>query len=246
MANDLSPSTIANDAEMSAKGSKDAVNTSQQLQGKQPAAATTTTTTTTQQTIPMTVTASVSPSKQLQYDPTVKHPLLHSWTLWYDPGSKYSHKKWGENIKEIYTVSSVEDFWRLQNNILHASQLQFGTTYNWFHHGIQPKWEDPSNQNGGKWIITVSRSSTQLDRLWLWLLLACIGEQFDDESKQICGAVLNIRKGGDDRICLWIRDSTNKESVLKVGHTLKKLLELHDSFPISYYGHNQKNLSHEL
>lgn len=57
---------------------------------------------------------------------TIKHPLQHRWTLWYDnPGKKTSQESWGSHLKQIVsfdTVSTppgvtlisaqVEDFWR--------------------------------------------------------------------------------------------------------------------------------------
>lgn len=42
----------------------------------------------------------------------IKHPLLHSWTLWYDiPSGKVSEKDWLATLKQIYTFRYVEDFW---------------------------------------------------------------------------------------------------------------------------------------
>lgn len=43
---------------------------------------------------------------------TIKHPLLHPWTLWYDiPSGKVSEKDWLATLKQIYTFRYVEDFW---------------------------------------------------------------------------------------------------------------------------------------
>ena len=43
---------------------------------------------------------------------TIKHPLRHSWTLWYDiPVTKVSEKDWLSNLKQIMTMRYVEDFW---------------------------------------------------------------------------------------------------------------------------------------
>ena|SRR3990167_10567339 len=45
-------------------------------------------------------------------DLTIKHPLQNSWTMWYDHGCKKG-VAWGDHLHEIFTFSSVEDFWRL-------------------------------------------------------------------------------------------------------------------------------------
>jgi len=186
--------------------------------------------------------------KQLPFDPNMKHPLRHGWTLWYDGGgnpsksSKSSQQSWGDNIKEVYSFASVEDFWRLINNIAKPSQLQHGCTYNLFKKGITPKWEDESNKQGGKWTILVGKGKGALDREWLWLILACIGAVLEDDGEeQICGAVVNVRKA-QDKICLWTRDAENQQAVLHIGYALKRALEITEtSGTIGYQGHFQKN-----
>ncbi len=47
---------------------------------------------------------------------------------------------------------------------------------------------------------------THFDKLWLWMLLACVGEAFEDEA-EICGCVASVRKGGD-KVALWTRTAT--------------------------------------
>lgn len=46
-------------------------------------------------------------------DYSVKHPLQNTWTLWFDnPGKKASAQSWADNLKEIISIDTVEDFWR--------------------------------------------------------------------------------------------------------------------------------------
>ena len=41
------------------------------------------------------------------------HPLENSWTFWFDnPSAKSKHAAWGSSIRQIYTFSTVEHFWR--------------------------------------------------------------------------------------------------------------------------------------
>ncbi|PRP78962.1 eukaryotic translation initiation factor 4E-2-like [Planoprotostelium fungivorum] len=173
-------------------------------------------------------------------DPSKAHALLHSWTLWYDSGAPANNASWGDNIKKVFTVSSVEDFWRLYNNVSLPSQLQTGTTYNFFKQGIEPKWEDPNNDQGGRWTIIVPKTKGLIDRLWLWLVLACVGEQLEDDQNQICGAVVNVRKN-QDKISLWTKDAENEEAGLKIGKNIKKLLELSEA--VCYQGHSNTRVN---
>jgi len=164
---------------------------------------------------------------KVAFDASVRHPLLHNWTLWYDSGAPVKPGpngvvNWGENIKEVFTVSSVEDFWRLYNNISLPSQLHVGATYNFFKQGIEPKWEDSNNAQGGKWTVIIHKTEGLADKMWLWLVLACVGEQLEDDNNHICGAVINLRKN-QDKLSIWTKDADGKEAVLKIGKSLKNI-----------------------
>jgi len=186
-------------------------------------------------------TTSANGNKLLPFDPNVPHPLKYAWMLYYD-AELFGGKRpstWGDNIKQIYQFGSVEDFWRLYNNISSPSQLQFGCTYSVFKKGIEPKWEDPSNEKGGKWTAVIGKQKGLLDRMWMWLLLACIGQVLEEEFDVICGAVVNVRRQ-QDKLCIWTRDANDKDGVLKVGQGLKKALELPESFPLAFQAHFSK------
>jgi len=179
-------------------------------------------------------------TKQMPFDPNVKHPLKYSWTLWYDAELSGGRRpsQWGDNIKQVYSFSCVEDFWRLYNNISLPSQLQFGCTYSLFK-GIEPKWEDPSNEKGGKWTAIIGKTKGVLDRMWMWMLLGCIGQVLEEDSDVICGAVVNVRRQ-QDKLCIWTKDANDKDGCIKVGQALKKALELPESFPLGYQAHYAK------
>ncbi|PRP74260.1 hypothetical protein PROFUN_12007 [Planoprotostelium fungivorum] len=167
-------------------------------------------------------------------DLRTKHPLLHSWTLWYDSGAPAPGGTWGDNIKEVFSVSTVEDFWRLYNNINRASNIPMGATYNFFKQGIQPKWEDPNNGQGGKWTVIIPKQGNKnsIDTWWL--------NTMDDEGDNICGAVINLRKN-QDKLSIWTKnaDDKEKENTMKIGRAFKKVLETQE--PVGYSGHKQEN-----
>jgi len=168
----------------------------------------------------------------------VKHPLQNGWTIWYDnPGKRTNQASWGDHLRKITTFSSVEDFWRVFNNLKPASTLPQGSNYHIFKEHIEPKWEDSTNARGGKWTVSVppkSRVNT-LDQMWLWTILACIGETIrapDD----VCGLVVSIRKAGD-RVQIWTRDATNEAACRDIGRSLKETLELPDNVILGYQSH---------
>jgi translation initiation factor 4E len=70
---------------------------------------------------------------------------------------------------------------RLYNNIVPPSQLPQKANYYLFKEGIIPAWEDEANKNGGKWSIQLpkDKNRSNVDKMWLYTMLAAIGETFD-------------------------------------------------------------------
>lgn len=180
---------------------------------------------------------SAEPAAALAPAPKRKHPLQNTWTVWYDnPGKKVSQQNWDQFVKKLNTFHTVEDFWCLHNNVVPPSKLMAGSNFHLFKEGIEPKWEDKANGNGGKWILVLPRSQRgNMDEYWLRLLLACIGEQFPD-ADEICGCVVSIRKS-QDKIALWTRNAQNSEAVIAIGKEMRRALDLGDDLKLGYQVH---------
>lgn len=167
----------------------------------------------------------------------VKHPLQNKWALWFFKNDK--SKSWANNLRQITTFDTVEDFWGVYNHIQLASKLGPGCDYSLFKDGIRPMWEDERNRLGGRWLVNINKNQrqTELDKLWLETLLCLIGEAFGDDSDQVCGAVVNIRHKGD-KLAVWtgIADD-NTEAVMKIGKTFKERLTLNVKSMISFEKH---------
>jgi len=170
-------------------------------------------------------------------DFSMKHPLQNRWTIWYDnPGKKTSQASWADNLKKIVTFDTVEDFWRIFNNIRPSSKLLSGSNYHVFKENVEPKWEHPENKQGGKWVVASKNKKDFLDKIWLWTVLACIGENLEEDN-EICGCVVSIRKQGD-RVALWTKHATNEPAQRHVGASWKKALELPDTFIVGFQSHS--------
>jgi hypothetical protein len=128
--------------------------------------------------------------------------------MWYDriTGSSRNHRcDYRSSLQNLHTMSSVEEFWRLYNNIRQPSNLERNSNYHFFKEGVEPLWEDPANEQGGKWVLTL-RDEARLDRIWEELLLALVGGVVES-GHAVNGAVVSRRKKGD-RVALW----TSKKS----------------------------------
>jgi translation initiation factor 4E len=188
-------------------------------------------------------------------DPTnfnVKHPLYSPWTLWFDsPATKGRNLPqtpmtafpqtpipatpgagsggWMDDIKRVISFDSVEEFWGLYNNIVPPSQLPQKANYYLFKEGIIPAWEDEANKYGGKWSIQLPKDKNRanVDKMWLYTMLAAIGETFDPSLTQsdpsgpqpqslITGVIVSTRPQFY-RLSIWTRlaPSGNDEDKLR-------------------------------
>eukprot|EP00667_Euglena_gracilis_P021452 EG_transcript_23493 len=177
-----------------------------------------------------------------------KHPLEHTWVIWYD--SRRLHLQnpndWFGNLQTVAVFGTVEDFWSTYNHIKRPTDLENGSNYHMFKQGVKPMWEDPANEKGGKWTLTLTSKEdiNRLDEMWESLLLSMIGEYLDDGSteagkdfqSQICGAVLSRRKQGP-RISVWTRDRENMPALKNVGLRLRHILKLGEGTQIEYQSH---------
>eukprot|EP00808_Paulinella_micropora_P021067 g18928.t1 len=170
-----------------------------------------------------------------------KHPLHSEWVMWWNGASRTSRDKGDWKPKEVYSISTVEDFWRLYNNMMEPSQLPKGSNYHFFKAGITPTWEDPKNKAGGKWVVSFAKSLKDEDKneAWLNLLLALIGETFEG-SDDIAGAVFSPRKFGD-KLSLWTLTSKDQDIQESLGKAMKEIVKFTGS--LKYLTHVDANAS---
>lgn len=172
------------------------------------------------------------------------HPLQYRWTLWYDNSAsarKNRFASWDENLTELMTFGTVEEFWALFNNILEPSNLAASSNYHLFKEGIAPKWEDPANSEGGKWVLMNPPSyKERLDQYWIHTVLTVIGEGFDAElSEDIAGLVLSTRRQAD-RISMWTKTSADEPLQKRIGEAWRATATptgLHDNVQLEYLIH---------
>ncbi|KAG0285767.1 hypothetical protein BGZ96_010035 [Linnemannia gamsii] len=159
-----------------------------------------------------------------------KHPLQHPWTLYYDTTAGYNRQGsslhiYENGLRDMGTFTTVELFARYFNWIEKPHKIENSANYHLFKDGIKPMWEDPANASGGRWIVTLlTKNPALLDRCWMELAYALVGEQLD-LGDDICGAVLS-RRTKADRLAVWVRDKDNVDAINGIGKRLIKFLDL--------------------
>ncbi|EDV53280.1 eukaryotic translation initiation factor 4E1 [Drosophila erecta] len=163
-----------------------------------------------------------------------KRKLQNTWTLWgVTSGSEIS---WEDNLSEIGSFNTVEDFWNLYYSTESPSKLQAGCDYMLFKKGIRPMWEDLPNKHGGRWTyIVYKKDTTELDIIWLDVLLCLIGEACDN-SDQICGAFVRIRKKVN-KVSVWTNSYDDNEAVMEIGQKLCEVVSLSSKKVLKFRQH---------
>lgn len=152
-----------------------------------------------------------------------KHPLQCTWCLWVLLHSHSAKDNWQHSQTNVASFDSVEEFWRLFNNIKRPSRLGV-VDLSIFKKDVWPAWEDETCRHGGRWIAKVDKMRPQdFDELWLTLILTVIGEEMSDAGQCICGAVFSCRTKSS-KMAVWISER-QKEKALPVGHAFRKVLQ---------------------
>lgn len=168
-----------------------------------------------------------------------KHPLQDPWTLYYDMQRHHgnsSKDQYEATLRCVGHFTTLESFFDTFATLHRPSRLEKNANYHLFKQGIKPMWEDPANANGGRWVITLrdrgqsaashAAHEALVDRTWMWLVLALIGDTLDNNDL-VTGAVCSLR-GKGDRITIWTRRKEPIDELNQLATRLLKLLELED------------------
>ncbi|CAF0825137.1 unnamed protein product [Adineta steineri] len=166
-------------------------------------------------------------------------PLEDSWSFWFFKNDRQC--EWKDNLIQITTVSTVENFWSVYNHLQVASRLGQGCDYFLFKTHIQPMWEDRFNRSGGRWSLNLNKSqrATELDKYWLFTLLSLIGDQYTEDAQHVNGCVVSIRSKGD-RISLWTKDWKNAEVTKRIGSRFREVADIPRNIPLIFESHEDQ------
>ncbi|GME88929.1 unnamed protein product [[Candida] boidinii] len=172
-------------------------------------------------------------------DFTVKHPLNSKWTLWYTKPPVDPSESWSDLLRPVVPFDTVEEFWGIFNAIPKANELPLKSDYHLFKNDIKPEWEDSENSKGGKFSFQFKGKKYDINEIWIRCLLSVIGETIEGEENEVNGIVLNVRKNCF-KVGLWTK-SCNKDSLIPIGETLRKVLNLSEGEKLEFMSHKDSN-----
>ena len=168
--------------------------------------------------------------------------LHDTWTIWYDkPNLEVKTENWDQFLIEISSFNTLENFWSLVNNLNRLSDIGVNGSYHFFKKGIQPKWEDVENVDGGKWVFTMNlEHSIDINMLWEKTVSFLIGGGFGLKQNIMINGIVGSIKKGQVKFALWTKCSNNKRIQLSLGEKWKLFFlkqKLNKSFILEYHEH---------
>jgi len=146
---------------------------------------------------------------------TEEHTLHDTFTLRFKSDRKKKQKndtpqqleetEWLNDFCDIYTFSTIENFWRLHHNLPSVTKFAINSSYTLFRKDILPSWEHESNMNGFSFILYIPINLIkEYDNIFLSSLLLFIGN-YKEYVTGINGLTFD-RKFKNFRIVFWFSD----------------------------------------
>ena len=113
------------------------------------------------------------------------------------------------------------------------------TDYMLFKADIRPEWEAPSNQDGGKWVLTIENKDQEgvnMQAIWEGIILMMIGCTISNYT-YVNGFVMSIRERYV-RFTLWTRDANDKDKQMEIGKQFKEIAKIPAKLQIVYQIHS--------
>lgn len=163
------------------------------------------------------------------------HKLQYKWILWEHQNTNLNYE---QNTSKLGEFETIESFWNYYNSYPQPSKLFYDgsikpklinptreiSSISLFRENIFPKWEDPSNTNGGDLAIRKFNNIDELDTLWEEISVLCIGGELGDFVNGIRVVDSSIPgKKSLYRIEVWF---DNKEKRTELETSLKTKLNI--------------------
>ncbi|AFP65328.1 eukaryotic translation initiation factor 4E (nucleomorph) [Chroomonas mesostigmatica CCMP1168] len=155
--------------------------------------------------------------------------LSHNWTFWYDKTDlKICGKNWDQFLIKIYSFNTIENFFRLGNSILSLTNLPSGSNYHFFKTGIEPKWEDPENIEGGRWVFSASKNHrSKIEKIWEKTIFEIITNRFSIFGANAIKGLVGSARMNEIRISIWTADASDKNNQISIGKYWKNIIGEH-------------------
>ncbi|KAI5190166.1 translation initiation factor 4E [Nematocida sp. AWRm77] len=141
-------------------------------------------------------------------------------------------------IKEEARIQSAEEFLYVIRRLHKLRNINPITDLCLFKEGVQPMWEDPSNINGGKWILKVKKNTLDqrlVEKTMLWFALKPF------ESMTVNGILISIRNN-QTILSFWTKECPTEEEKTVQENEIREVLDLKSTTLRLSFKDNQESL----
>ena len=144
-----------------------------------------------------------------------------------------------DNLKEIGTISTAEEFWGIYQHMKRPTSLTRGCEFFLFKKDIKPMWECEANHKGGRFVLVLKKHHNS-NKIWEELLISFI--MLETSDAHLNGVVLNVRSQ-EVHISIWTT-YLSPDLYSKSINWLKASVDLPQDINIEYKLHpTQKELA---
>ena len=136
----------------------------------------------------------------------------NTYNLW----CHYEKDNWNlDGYKKLYTISDAKSFWKLYNNWDNIGGL-LGKQFFLMKDDITPRWEDPSNINGGCWSLKLTFDDYK--EIWEMLSILFVVDELTPIENDITGISICLKKNDKIVIKIWnsSKENANIEKLNKI------------------------------
>lgn len=177
--------------------------------------------------------------------------LKSNWSIW--EHQRKTGNNYDKNSCCIGTFSTVKNFWKYYNNYPKPSEIFYLgrskpylknpereiASLSLFREGIEPKWEDLRNKNGGEFALRKFKKVEDIDKFWELLSIYCIGELFPESNHvtgiRIVDSSIPSNKRILHRIEIWFDCLDVRDSIEKI---FRQLLEIESYVQVYFKEHS--------
>lgn len=168
--------------------------------------------------------------------------LEFNWSLWYDKTDiKISVNKWDQFLIKVHNFNTLEEFWCFFNNIHSLSGLPVGSNYHFFKTGIEPKWEDLENLEGGKWVFRCLKiHSCKIDKIWEKSIYMLVSGNFPKIGVDNVNGLVGSARKNEIKLALWTKTGSDRNQQILIGKYWKNIIKeefLELNFTLEYFPH---------
>jgi translation initiation factor 4E len=155
------------------------------------------------------------------------------WTFYgFFPAPAEADSSYESQMRPLGKVATVEQFWQVYSHLIRPADLPNFAALHFFKGDSRAMREDPEHQNGGSFLIRVSRQASSF--YWERLITGLVVGQFNPS---VLGAVISARQG-HFKLLIWYSNAQDIELRRQICREICEIVKLPVGIRLDCTAHN--------